>query len=126
MIKRKNFEAFIKSYQKFDQIDSLWNEENHSYQSAKTQKLYQFYNDIFEYDVGYKTTIIKSVGAIIIAIGLILMSVMAVNYLNDIFIKFFPSPINGLITFSTTLLFMSLFFLYLTFYLHRMFDSNTF
>ena len=126
MIKRENFEAFIKSYQKFDQIDFLWNEESHSYRSAKTQKLYQFYNDIFEYDVGYKTTIIKSVGAIIIAIGLILMSIMAVNYLNDIFIKFFPSPINGLITFSTTLLFMSLFFLYLTFYLHRMFDSNTF
>lgn len=124
MKKRKNFESFVKAYQNFDASDFLWDSDNFCYRSPKIQKMYEFYSDVYEYDIGYKITIIKALGATAIAIGLIFLCIISANYLNDILVTIFIPPTNNFISFIATIIFMSIFFIYFTYYLHRMFDCE--
>lgn len=124
MKKRKNFESFVKAYQNFDAPDFMWDNDNFCYRSPRIQKMYEFYSDVYEYDIGYKITIIKALGATAIAIGLIFISIISANYLSDFFITILTPPVNNIISFLITLIFMSVFFVYFTVYLHRMFDHD--
>lgn len=109
MVKKKEFERFLVSYRNTDNFNLNWDDDYDSYASLDTQELYQFYSDIYEYDIYYKLAMIKTLVLCMVSVGLLLFSVICSVNIYNLFYAIFAPPINEAISTMISLIFLSVF-----------------
>ena len=123
MIKRERFENFIKSYDNYSSEDFSWDNSLGSYESGKIQKMYQFYQDIFQYDIKYKMLLIKSFAVLILGVGILVFSLMTSNDIYNFVIAKISYPYNYTIAMISSTTFLIGFVLVLVVTLKKMFKE---
>lgn len=109
MIKKDKFESFLSQGSPIQPLDLSWNSNLQKYSSSQTQKFFQFYNDIIEFDLGYKTSLLKALGVCFLPLGMISFSIIFCIGVNDYILVVLQSPIKEIVSLIISLVFLVIF-----------------
>lgn len=122
MTKKERFENFVSGMKIFYPIDFTWDSSSKSYFSLKTQNLFDFYNDIFKFEVGYKIVLLRSGALIILSLGIFVLSIASTMHINDFVTIVFKSQNKEILALIFSILFLASVLLLFTLLIKKMFD----